>query len=295
MEKESRKFLEDLLATPGPAGAEMEAQRVWKKYAENFSDRIDVDNMGNVTGVINPDAKFRIMLAGHIDEIGFIIKRIDDKGFLYVDKVGGISHKIAPGMKVEILGFNGKLTGVIGANAQHHGGLKDDFSFEDLYIDCGAKCKEDMDKIVRLGDFAVYKRETEFLLNNRISGKALDNRTGAFVVAEVLKRLYEDRPTVGVYCSSTVSEEIGLHGAYFAASAVNPDIAIACDVTFATDYPGVNKDKYGDYHLGKGPVLAVGSPINRKMNSFSKRAQRSWKSNFSTSSHRDQREPMPTE
>ncbi|HET7577700.1 MAG TPA: M20/M25/M40 family metallo-hydrolase [Bacillales bacterium] len=262
----NKDFLTTLLSTPSPSGQEMIIQKKWMKYVEGFADKIKTDGAGNAIGVVNPEAKFKVLLAGHCDEIGFMINRIDESGFLHFTKLGGASHKPAIGMKIDVLGTGGRITGVVGVNAEHHGGIKDDFEFEDLYIDCGAKSKEEITKYVQIGDTAVYKRELEFLLNDRISGRGLDNRTGAFIVAEVLKNVAEAAPNVGVYAASTVNEETNMGGAYFAGAGIRPDMAIACDVTFATDYPGVNRNKHGEVDLDKGPVLAKGAPINFKIN-----------------------------
>lgn len=266
MNKESKEFLLELLNTPSPAGGEQEVQRKWAKYLEGHAHKIEADHAGNVIAVVNPDAKFKVLLAGHCDEIGFIINRIDDKGYLYVSKVGGVNPKHAPGMRVEVLGYKQRITGVIGANPVHFSDDKDKVEFEDLYIDCGANSKEEIEKYVRFGDLAVYKREPELLLNDRVSGRGLDNRTGAFIVAEVLKNVAQKNPQIGVYCISTVAEEIGLQGAYSAGAGIAPDAAIICDVTFATDHPGVDTNKYGEVFLGKGPALGIGPSVNKKLN-----------------------------
>lgn len=268
----NKDFLIELLSTPSPSGQEMAIQKKWMKYVGDFADKMKTDGAGNVIGIVNPDAKFKVMLAGHCDEIGFIINRIDENGFLHFTKVGGASHKPAVGMKVDILGTGGRITGVVGVNAEHHGGIKDDFDFEDLSIDCGARSKEEMEQYVQIGDLAIYKRNIEFLLNDRISGRGLDNRTGAFIVAEVLKNVAGEKPNVGVYAASTVNEETNMGGAYFAGAGIRPDIAIACDVTFATDYPGVNRNKHGEVDLDGGPVLAKGAPINIKINRWLEQA-----------------------
>ena len=266
MDESSLFFLKELLKTPSPSGHEMEIQRKWLQYVKPFAHKVETDLAGNAIGIVNPNADFKILLAGHCDEIGFIVKRIDSKGFVYVEKLGGISHKPAIGMKVEILGSQKRIVGVIGANAEHHGGVKDGFEFSDLYIDFGAKSKEEMLEFIQIGDVAVYKRDMEFLLHDRIAGRGLDNRTGAFIVAEVLKRIAEQNPKVGVYAVSTVNEETNLGGAYFAGASIRPAMAIAVDVTFATDYPGVDTNKHGEIDLDKGPVLAKGAPINWKIN-----------------------------
>lgn len=266
MREQSHKFLNELLNIASPSGMEMEIQKKWKAYVQSFAHKVNTDHAGNVIGILNPDASFKVLLAGHCDEIGMIVSGIDDKGNVRVQKVGGISPKSAVGMKVEIYGYNGTVTGVFGVNAEHHGGIKDGFKFEDLHIDCGAQSKEEMEALVQVGDMAVFKTSPEFLLNDRFSARGLDNRTGAYIVAEVLKRLAELGCEVGVYAVSTVNEETNMGGAYFAAAGIEASMAIACDVTFATDYPGVNQEKHGEIALGKGPVLAKGAPINYKIN-----------------------------
>ncbi|SDH88962.1 endoglucanase [Alteribacillus persepolensis] len=266
MHSSSEKFLYDLLKTPSPSGMEETIQQKWLAYIKDYADHLQSDAAGNVIASLQPDAPFQVVLAGHCDEIGFLVKSIDEKGYVYVEKLGGISHKPAIGMKVDILGSKQRITGVIGTNAEHQGGTKDSFSFSDLFIDCGAKSKQELEKYISVGDTAVYKREPETLLNNRISGRGLDNRTGAFIVAETLRRLHKHSLNVGVSFASTVNEETNMGGAYFAGAGLSPDLGIAIDVTFATDYPGANSDKTADVVLDGGPVLAKGAPINRKAN-----------------------------
>ncbi|MEF3309643.1 M20/M25/M40 family metallo-hydrolase [Paenibacillus sp. GYB004] len=265
MKAEAKQFLLDLLSTPSPSGQEWEIQRKWMDYVRPYAQEIRTDMAGNAIAVLNPEAEFKVLIAGHCDEIGLIVSRIDEKGFIYFDALGGISPKLAVGMKVDILGYGGRLTGVIGANAQHHGGLKEEFEFSDLCIDCGAASKEEVAALVQVGDLCVYKREPELLLNDRLSGRGLDNRTGAFIAAETLRRVAGRGAKVGVYAASTVNEETNMGGAYFAGAGVAPTMAIAVDVTFATDYPGATS-KHEIIELDGGPVLAKGAPINRKVN-----------------------------
>ncbi|WP_090926487.1 M20/M25/M40 family metallo-hydrolase [Salibacterium qingdaonense] len=266
-------FLYDLLQTPSPSGMEADIQKKWLQYVKPHAQSLHTDGAGNAYAVHHPDASFRVAVAGHCDEIGFMVKAIDNNGYIYVEKLGGISHKPALGMKVTIFGTHGRLTGVFGTKAEHHGGAKDDFSFSDLFIDCGASSKEEVEAFIEAGDTAVYKREPEGLLNNRISGRGLDNRTGAFITAEAFRRL-ENRlqPDVGMHAVSTVNEETNMGGAYFAGAGIAPDLAIAVDVTFATDYPGAVSEKTTDVKLGGGPVLAKGAPINQKANDLLKQA-----------------------
>ncbi|MDX8044786.1 M20/M25/M40 family metallo-hydrolase [Gracilibacillus sp. S3-1-1] len=266
MEKERIDFLQELLHTPSPSSMEMEIQKKWIKYVEPFADEIRTDNAGNVIAVKNEQADFHLLLAGHSDEIAFVVNRIDERGYVYVDKMGGINPKAAIGMKVEILGQDKKVPGVIGVNAQHHGGIKGDFDVADLFIDCGSKDKAETEVDIQIGDLVVYRRQSEVLKDRYVSGRGLDNRTGAFIVAEVMRKLAEQDINIGVYGVSTVNEETNMGGAYFAAAGLEPDAALALDVTFATDYPSVDTGKYGDIRLDGGPVLAKGAPINRKLN-----------------------------
>ncbi|WP_208586386.1 M20/M25/M40 family metallo-hydrolase [Gracilibacillus suaedae] len=266
MEKERITFLQELLHTPSPSSMEMEIQKKWMKYVEPFVDEIRTDHAGNVIAVRNEDVDFHLLLAGHCDEIAFVVNRIDENGFVFVDKMGGINPKAAIGMKVEIIGEVNHVPGVIGVNAQHHGGIKGDFDVDELFIDCGAMDKSEIEADIQIGDLVVYRRQSEILKNRYVSGRGLDNRTGAFIVAEVMRRLADKDINIGVYGVSTVNEETNMGGAYFAAAGLEPDAALAIDVTFATDYPSVDKRKHGDIRLDGGPVLAKGAPINRKLN-----------------------------
>ncbi|GAB2543902.1 M20/M25/M40 family metallo-hydrolase [Gracilibacillus alcaliphilus] len=266
MKKESLQFLQSLLHTPSPSSLEMNIQRKWIDYVKPYVDEIRTDHAGNVIAVKNEQAPFRLLLAGHCDEVAFVVNRIDESGFVYVDKMGGINLKAAIGMKVKILGEEQSVPGVIGVNAQHHGGMKDDFDIGDLFIDCGAKNKAELADKVQIGDLVIYRRESELLMDRYLSGRGLDNRTGAFIVAEVMRQLHQRDIQIGVYGVSTVNEETNMGGAYFAAAGLNPDAALALDVTFATDYPTVDRNKYGDVRLDGGPVLAKGAPINRPLN-----------------------------
>ncbi|MBN1968820.1 MAG: M20/M25/M40 family metallo-hydrolase [Candidatus Delongbacteria bacterium] len=274
MEKKSLEFLIELLKTPSPSGMEAEISKKWLNYCKDYADKLDTDIFGNSYAILNPEKEYKVIIAGHCDEIGLVIKRIDSDGFLYFTKLGGISHKIAPGMKVNVLGNDGKdcFTGVIGASAEHHGGLDDGFKMDDLYIDLGAKSDKELEGKIRIGDLAVYKRDPEILMNGRISGRGLDNRTGAFIAAEVIRNLKGKKLNVGVYAVATTGEEVGLQGAFAAGSKVKANMAIATDVTFATDYPNVSTAKHGSYKLDNGPVLALGPSVNRKINSLFEKA-----------------------
>lgn len=268
MALENQSFLLELLNTPSPSSMEVEIQKKWINYVKDFADEILTDHAGNAIGVLNKEADFKVLLAGHIDEIAFVVNRIDEDGFIYFDEVGRVNQKAAIGMKVRIQGYGQELIGVIGVNAQHLGGIKGDFDLTDLFIDVGAKSKAEVEKLVQIGDLIVYDRKPEILMDRYIAGRGLDNRTGAFIVAEVLRKLADRELKVGVYAASTVNEETNMGGAYFAAAGIKPTMALACDVTFATDHPNVNRNKYGAVKLEGGPVIAKGAPINRKINQW---------------------------
>lgn len=272
MNKKSMQFLEELLATPSPSGDEVAIQKKWIGYVEKFADKIETDFSGNAIGILNPEADFKVMLAGHCDEIAFMVKHIDDKGFIYVAKAGGISPKLALGMRVKVLGEEETVKGVIGVKAQHQGGAKDEIKIEDIYIDCGAGSKEEIEKIIAVGDYVIYDMDFDHFMNDQLCARGLDNRSGSFIVAEVLRELSKREINVGVYAVSTVNEETNMGGAYFAGASIEPNMAIACDVTFATDYPSMDQKKDGDVKLGAGPVLSKGSTINVKINNLLKAA-----------------------
>lgn len=273
MEKQQLDFLNKLIKTPSPSGDELIIQKEWMAYVDPFVEKIETDYSGSAIGILNPTATFKVMLAGHCDEIAFMVTHIDDNGLIYVTKSGGINPKLALGMRVRVLGKE-VLKGLVGVKAEHQGGAKGEVKVEDLYIDCGACSKEEIEGIVRVGDYIIYDMDMDLLMNKRIVGRGLDNRTGAFIVAEVLRRLSKEKLSVGVYGVSTVNEETNMGGAYFAASHIEPSMGIACDVTFATDYPGLNPKKDGDVQLGKGPVLSKGAPINFKINKLLEEAAR---------------------
>src|SRR5699024_1351918 len=183
MEKTNREFLFELLHTPSPSSNEMEIQKKWINYVKDFASEIRTDHAGNAIGVLNPDAPFKILLAGHCDEIALVINRIDKNGFLHFDNMCCINPKAAVGMKVEVLGYNACVTGVIGVNAHYHAGVKDDSSPADLFIDCGYLSKEEAMKIVHFVDLAFYKTSPETLHDRYVSARGLFIRTGASIVA----------------------------------------------------------------------------------------------------------------
>ncbi len=262
MNQESLTFLENLLDKISPSGYEEEATAFWQSRTKEFTDKISCDVHGNCIGVLNPDGKPTVMLAGHIDEIGYMIKYIDENGFLYFATIGGIDMHLVPGQRVWIKTRRGKkILGVIGKKPAHlleDAERKQIATIDQLCIDIGVKNEKEAKELVEAGDVAVPAVAFERLNDDIAIARGFDDRSGAFVVSETLRRLAENKPKAAVYGVATVQEEIGLRGAKTSAYGVSPDIGIAIDVTFATDYPQMEKKKVGDIKIGGGPVIARG-------------------------------------
>lgn len=271
MEKAEFEFLRDLLNTMSPSGYEEEASVLWKKKAGTFAEKMWTDLHGNSIAVVNEKGSPRVMLAGHIDEIGFLVKYIDDKGFISFAPIGGHDPQIPQGQRVWIKTEKGRIPGVIGKKPIHLLDPEDRkkvVQIEKLWIDIGANSREEAEKLVKIGDPITLAYSMEELLNNKVVSKGIDDKVGAFVVLEALRLLAEDRPKAAVYSVATVQEEIGLRGAKTSAFGIDPKVGIAVDVTFATDSPDFDKSdrkKIGDIRIGKGPVIARGPNINHKV------------------------------
>lgn len=260
------EFLESLLGTPGPSGFEVRAARVWRKEAERFASRVWSDVHGNSFAILGEERRPRVMLAGHMDEIGLQVTHIDEKGFLYVDGIGGWDSQVLVGQRVQVLGREGDVPGVVGKKPIHlmkEEDRKKVTEIRDLWVDLGATSRDQVAELgVRVGDAAVLATEAVRLAGDRIASRAIDNRVGAFVVLEALRLLAEDpAPHAGVVAVATVQEEIGYTGggARNSAFSLEPDAALVVDVTFATDVPDVNAKEVGEHELGGGPVVSRGS------------------------------------
>mgnify|MGYP006283717093 CR=1 FL=1 len=265
MQKESLEFLQRLLATPSPSGFEEKIQAVCKDYAKSFADEIYKDVHGNQYHVINKKAPTRIMLAGHVDEIGLMVNTIDDKGFLGFVPIGGVDAACLGGQRVEVHGEDGPVPGVIGRKAIHLTPEKDRgraLEIHQMWIDIGAKNKKEAERLVAIGDPVTIAAGYYPLRNDLIVARALDDRIGAFVCLEALRMLKKKKINVAVYCVTTVQEEIGLRGATTSAYGCNPHAGIAVDVGWATDHPQGEGKRYGETAIGKGPILSRGANIN---------------------------------
>jgi putative aminopeptidase FrvX len=268
MTPESLAFLKSLLDTPGPSSFEAAPARAWRKEGESFADEVRTDVGGNSYATVNPGGRPRVMLAGHIDEIGVMVTHIDDEGFLSFDTIGGWDHQVFVGQRVRLLGRGGPVTGVVGKKAIHIMD-KDDrekvSKVEDLWIDIGAANRAEAERQLRIGDPGVLAAGVLEFPNGRLVSRSIDNRIGAFVVLEAVRMLAGGgRPAAAVSAVATTREEIAATGggARSSAVALEADVAIVVDVTHATDYPGVDKRRHGDYRLGGGPVLSRGASVS---------------------------------
>ena len=262
----SISFLKTLLDSPGPSGFESHPARVWREEAKEFA-AVSNDVAGNSTALVNPDGAPTIMLAGHIDEIGVIVNHIDDDGYVYIGPIGGWDCQVLVAQRIRFLGRSGDVYGVVGKKAIHL--MKPDerekaVKFTDLWVDIGARSRDEARELLDVGDPGVIDARTIDMPNGRIVSRSIDDRIGAFVVLEALRR-YAARPGMArVAAVATTQEEIGYHGggALIAASRLSPTMAIAVDVTHASDHPGMEKKELGDHRLGGGPVLTRGSVVS---------------------------------
>jgi len=268
MKKESFQLLTDLVQAPSPSGFEEPVQKVVRKEMEKFADEVKTDVHGNVMGIKNAQGKPRLMLAGHCDEIGFTVKYIDQKGFIFFSSLGGVDAHITPGKRVQIHTHKGPVLGVIGRKAIHM--LKEEerkkvVELSQQWIDIGVKDKKEAEKMVSIGDPITFWEGLERLTGELVVSRGFDDKVGTFVICEVLRRISDKPLRAAVFAVSTVQEEIGLRGARTAAYAINPQVGIAIDVDLATDHPDVDKKREGEILLGKGVVLSRAPSVNPKL------------------------------
>lgn len=270
--KESVAALEALLTTPSPSGFEAQAQAVVRKHYADYADEVQQDVHGNQWFVLNPKGGLRLMLAGHIDEIGLMVRYVDEQGFIWVTRIGGPDPLQHWGQRVHVHTKNGPILGVIGRRPVHTTPPEDrtkGAKLEDLFVDIGAKDRKAALKRVRIGDPITMVDGVDRLANNLLVARAMDDRIGAFVVVETLRkaRAYTRRKKArplhcALFAVCSVQEEIGLRGAITSSYAIEPHVGIAVDVGFATDYPPENKKVVGEFKLGEGPILHRGANIN---------------------------------
>jgi endoglucanase len=261
MNDHSLEFLKRLLSTPGPSGDEIAVARVWREEAATFADSVHTDVSSSAFAILKGGAP-RVLLAGHIDEIGLMVSYIDDDGFLSFQGIGGWDSQVLVGQRVRLLGRQGQQLGVIGKKPIHL--LKPEerdkvSKIDDLWIDIGARSRAEAQERVRIGSVGVIDAPVYDFPNGRVVSRSIDDRIGAFTVLEALRLLAHDRPQATVAAVATSQEETTFAGAITAAFSFEPQVAIVVDVTFATDHPDADKKQLGDVKLGGGPVLARGS------------------------------------
>jgi len=267
MRPESLEFFKTLVNTPSPSGYEEKAAEVYRQYTAPFADKVSTDVHGNVWAVLNPEAEMKIMLAGHMDEIGFLIHYIDEAGLIYFSGIGGHDSAIPVGQRVWVWGKE-KVPGIIGRKPIHL--LEDEErkkkpELKDLWVDVGASSREEVEAVISVGDVITFQYEFEMLMGDRATARGFDDKMGSFIVAEAIRLLKEEGgldPNVGVYAVATVQEEVGLRGAKTSAYGIGAQSGIAVDVNHAIDYPGVSKTRYGALDIGKGPSVLRGANAN---------------------------------
>lgn len=266
MTKDSRSFLEALMAAPSPSGFEQPAQRVVRERVAAWADEVRTDVHGNVIAVKNPGGSPRVMLAGHCDQIGFMVQHITDEGYLKFAVIGGVDGPVLAGAQVVVHSAPSPVPGVIGRKPIHlmkpEERDKAKCEITEMFIDIGAKDKKQAQKMAQVGDAVTFALGMSDLGNDRVAGAGFDDKVGAFVVMEVLRLLKRRDIPCALHCVSTVQEELGLRGAATSAFGIDPQVGIAVDVTHASDYPGVDSAVCGDIKLGAGPTVARGPNIN---------------------------------
>lgn len=267
----NKEFLYTLLDSMSVSGHEIGLQKKVISHMRPYCDEIRTDCTGNVISIINPGASFKILLAAHIDEIGLIVTHIQEDGLIRVARAGGIRAGIYPGHQVVLCGEKGPIYGaVIHSSATNKAELKD----SDLIIDIGAADADTARQYIREGDPVHLNTYHQELLGDRLCARAIDDRGGAFIILETLKRAKEMGCQIGVYAATTVGEETTMRGAYWAGANVRPNAAIAVDVTYAQDYPGTAPEESGNVRLSKGPVICNGSIANKKLNDMLRKIAR---------------------
>ncbi|SNR71384.1 MULTISPECIES: M42 family metallopeptidase [Hymenobacter] len=270
MRQESFDFLQKYLNNPSPTGFEKEGQKLWLEYIKPYIDEYFVDTYGTVVGVINPEAEYKVVIEAHADEISYFVNFITESGFLYLRKNGGSDPLVAPSKRVNIHTKKGIVKAVFGWPAIHVRKVEQDKAptIETVYLDCGASSKEEVEQLgIHVGSVVTFEDEFTVLNDRYYVGRALDNRIGGFMIAEVARMLKENDKKLpfGLYVVNAVQEEIGLRGAEMIAHRIKPDVAIITDVTHDTQSPMYEKKTAGDIFCGKGPVITYGPAVQNNL------------------------------
>jgi endoglucanase len=262
------QFLTDLLKTPGTSGNEQNIQSVVRAFASSFASEVTTDVHGNLLATVNPKGSPTILLDAHCDQIGLIVRHIDSYGFLRVNPVGGWDVQILLGQRLLVHTASGPVPGVIARKPIH---LLDPEErktvpkLKELWIDIGSTSEAETRSVVSVGDYVTPEPCLRELRNGRLAGVAMDDRTGVWVIMTALRKIASRNPSARIVAVSAVQEEIGLRGATTSSYNVNPDVAIAVDVTHATDCPGIDQNEFGRIEIGKGPVIVRGPNANPRV------------------------------
>ncbi|MFK7757308.1 MAG: M42 family metallopeptidase [Flavobacteriales bacterium] len=270
LNKKAKDFMYEYLNNASPTGFESPGQQIWLDYMKPYSDEYIVDTYGSVAAIINPGKKYKVVIEAHADEIAWFVHYITKEGFIYVRRNGGSDHQIAPSKRVNIHTDKGMVKAVFGWPAIHtrRSGKEKPPELDNIFLDCGCSSQEEVEKLgIHVGCVVTF--EDEFMeLNNRwYVGRALDNRMGGFMIAQVARLLKENKKTLpfSLYVVNAVQEEIGLRGAQMIAETIEPDVAIVTDVCHDTNTPMINKIQQGDFKGGKGPVLTYGPAVQNNL------------------------------
>jgi putative aminopeptidase FrvX len=271
MKAQSKKFLYDYLNCESPTGFEVEGQKIWLDYIKQFTDDYITDTYGSAAAIINPDAKYKVVIEAHCDEISWFVNYISKEGYIHVIRNGGSDYVIAPSKRVHIHGEKGIVPAVFGWPAIHVREKREEggkMNVETVVLDCGAISDEEVKEMgVEVGAVVTFDDQLMELNKKYLVGRALDNRIGGFMIAEVTRMLKEKKVKLpfGLYITNSVQEEIGLRGAEMMAHRIKPDLAIITDVCHDTTSPGYNKIKQGDQRAGKGPVLSFAPSVHNNV------------------------------
>jgi putative aminopeptidase FrvX len=268
----SLAFFEKYINNPSPTGFEWKGQELWLEYLKPFIDTYYVDNYGTAVGIINPEAEYKVVIEAHADEISWFVNYITSDGLIYVIRNGGSDHQIAPSKRVNIHTDNGIVKAVFGWPAIHTrmGGEKEEApTLKNIFLDCGCTSKDEVEAMgIHVGCVITYEDEFSVMNNRYYMGRALDNRAGGFMIAEVARLLKENNQQLpfGLYIVNAVQEEIGLRGAEMIAHKIKPHVAIVTDVTHDTQTPMINKIVQGDLACGRGPVISYAPAVQNNLN-----------------------------
>lgn len=261
-------FLQRLVETTGPSGYEQNTQAVWRERVQDVAHEILRDPLGNAIAVLNPEGNPRVMIDAHVDEIGFLVKYIDDDGFLFFDTIGGFDPSTLAGNRVRIMGTNGPVYGVLGRLPIHlmeQDNRKKAPELRKMWIDIGAQSRADAESQVSVGDAGGRCLGLQRLKGDVVTANSFDDRVADYVMAESVRELASGPLQAAVFASSSVQEEVGLRGAHASAYRANAEIGLALEVTFATDHPEIEKRQHGEIHMGRGPVLFRGANFNPRI------------------------------